>query len=492
MARSSRHSRETRKPDRTAFESQQGNVSNRDREALTPGDLHWWYGDQPRQRTTMAMLMLLDRRPDPKRLRAALLYAVDAVPRLRQRIIDAPFDLAFPRWEADQTFDLAYHFHHYSLRADVRAGAGLNELFRAIGPIYERPFDRTRPLWELIAIDLPGNDAALFFRLHHSIADGVGANAILAALTDGTRRGERRPLLSERRPGTWPEPDFGGRLVGALRDRFSDELNRARGAAALVQDVLREPRRILDAGRAAGSLAQDLLRGGSSHLKSYGRARQLGGLAIPFSDLREARKRLNCRTIDLLLAGVAGAMGEWHRSAGYDDTSTLLTAVPINLRPRETQGLRSNVGNELTAMVMHLPIGERDPRRRLEGVRDLVAEKREHSEVGIFSAFAGALAGLPRSLHRTVSLASGGMLDLIVTNVPGIPSARFVAGAEIRSAYPIAPVMPHCPVSIALYGYRDHLYIGLDADATAMSLAPLCNMLQSALFELMNLPAVAS
>jgi len=28
--------------------------------------------------------------------------------------------------------------------------------------------------------------------------------------------------------------------------------------------------------------------------------------------------------------------------------------------------------------------------------------------------------------------------------------------------------VPHCPVSVALYGYLDQLFIGLDADATAM------------------------
>jgi diacylglycerol O-acyltransferase len=122
-------------------------MPSQDREVLTPADLNWWYGDQPRQRTTMALLMLLDRRPDPQRLRAAALHAVGSVPRLRQRIVDAPFQLALPRWESDPTFDLSYHLRHYSLRADVEAGGSLGELFRAIGPIYERPFDRTRPLW---------------------------------------------------------------------------------------------------------------------------------------------------------------------------------------------------------------------------------------------------------------------------------------------------------------------------------------------------------
>jgi WS/DGAT/MGAT family acyltransferase len=461
-------------------------MATEEREALTPGDLNWWYGDQPRARTTMALLMLLDRRTDPERLRAALLHGSEVVPRLRQRIVDAPLGLALPRWERDPTFDLSYHLRRYSLRADLGPGDGPGELFRAIGPIYERPFDRTRPLWELIELDLPDDRAGLFFRLHHSIADGVGGNAILAAITDATREGDPRPPVSEKPPGAWPEVDVGGRVAQTLRDGVADAQKRARGVGGLLLDVAREPRRIVEAGRAVGSMAQDVLRPrGITPLASYGRARRLGGLAIPLAPLRDARRRLDCRTIELLLTGVAGAMGEWHRRAGHDHARSMLTAVPINLRPPEARGLNSRVGNEVKAMLMHLPIGERDPLQRLEQVRALVAAKRDHPAVEALPAFANVLSVLPRPLHRAVSLAFGGMVDLIVTNVPGVPVTRFVAGAEIESAYPIAPVMPHCPLSIALYGYRDDLYVGVDADATAVDDADaICGLLERGLFEI--------
>lgn len=438
----------------------------------------------------MAMLMLLDRRPDSERLRAAMLHAADTVPRLRQRIVDAPFDLALPRWETDPTFDLSYHLRRYSLRGDVASGGTLNELFRALGPIYERPFDRTRPLWELIVLDLPDDKAGLFFRLHHSIADGVGANAILAAFTDATRDGDPRPPVTEKPPGTWPELALRGRLVRTLSDGVSDQISRARGIGGLLLDVTREPRRVLDAGRAAGSLAQDMLRArDATPLKSYGRARRLGGVAIPFGPLREARARLGCRTVELFLTGIAGAMGEWHREAGHADSSFLFTAVPVNLRAPEDQGLNSRVGNDVAAMLMHLPIGEPEPRRRLSLVHELCARKREHPAVGALPAFANVLSFLPRPLHKIASLATGGLVDLIVTNVPGIPFARFVAGAEIEGAYPIAPVMPHCPLSIALYGYRDQLYIGIDADGTAVTdVEAVCGMIERSLAEVAALP----
>ena len=92
-------------------------------EPLSGEDLGFWWGDQPKQRTTMAMLLLLDRRPHTDRLRAAVARAVEAVPRLRQRVVDAPLDLAKPRWEDDPTFDLDFHVRLYALaRADGRQG----------------------------------------------------------------------------------------------------------------------------------------------------------------------------------------------------------------------------------------------------------------------------------------------------------------------------------------------------------------------------------
>ena len=78
------------------------------------------------------------------------------------------------------------------------------------------------------------------------------------------------------------------------------------------------------------------------------------------------------------------------------------------------------------------------------------------------------MATLPRLLYRRVAYQAASEVDLIVTNVPGVMTPRFIAGAEIAAAYPFAPVSPHCPVSIALYGYHGSLYVGLDADATAM------------------------
>jgi diacylglycerol O-acyltransferase len=432
---------------------------------LTPEDLAFWYADQPRQRTTMAMLMLLDRRPDAERLRAAVARAVEAVPRLR--VVDAPFDIALPRWEDDPTFDLDFHVRRYRLPADVRQRDALEGLFHTVGPIYERPFDRTRPLWELIELESPGGHAAVFFRLHHAVADGVGGNTILAALTDGEREGTLPPA-PHKAPGAWPEPEGWSRLLGAVGRRLGEDAQRGRALAGLAWDTLRDPRRLWDAGRIAGSFVQDSSYRSRSNLRDFGRSRHLSGLELDFEPLRDAKRRLGGRMVDVLLTGVAGAMGEWHRAQGHGGVEELLTLVPINLRPLEEQNERAGLGNRASAIIVRLPIREEDPRRRFRQIRERVEARKRHPATRAAPALADALATLPRWLYRALAYRSSNAIELIVTNVPGIPVARYLAGAEILAGYPFAPVAPHCPVSVALYGYRGRLGIGLDADPTAM------------------------
>jgi WS/DGAT/MGAT family acyltransferase len=454
---------------------------------LSPEDLGFWYADQPRQRTTMAMLLLLDRRPDPERLRAAAARLVETVPRARQRVVDAPFDLALPRWEEDPTLDLDFHVRRYALAAEPGAPGDLEGLFHTLGPIYERPFDRTRPLWEMIEIDRPGPGASAFFRLHHAVADGVGGNLILAALTDAVREGEPLPPPPHKPPGAWPEPRFGAALARAVRDRIAQDAGRARAVAGALLHAARDPFALSRAGRIVGALASDLGQRSESPLRAFGRARRLSGLALEFEPLREARHALGGQTIDLMLAAVAGAVGAWHRAHGYREVSELGTLVPINLRPRAEQGLAAGVGNRATGIVVRLPIAIRDPVRRFREIHRRVEARKNHPAAEYFPLVASALAALPRPLYRAVAYRSSQQLDLIVTNVPGVPTPRYLAGAEITAAYPFAPVAPHCPISVALYGYRGRLYVGLDADATSFpDLDDFRRMLEDAFAELIE------
>jgi len=448
--------------------SEQG--TSRQSEALSGEDLGFWWGDQPRQRTAMAMLLLLDRRPHSDRLRAAVARAVEAVPRLRQRVVDAPLDLAKPRWEDDPTFDLDFHVRRYALsHADgAPQHATLRDLFQTIGPIYERPFDRTRPLWELIEFDGPGKGAAIFFRLHHGVADGVGGNAILAALTDGSRDDAPAPQAEPVALGAWQEPGFAARLTAAVGHRLEEGFERAAAVLRLGWTAVTEPSSWLHAARVVGAVVSDWSQQADSPLQEFGRARHLCGFDLPFAPLRQAKTALGGQMIDLMLAAAAGALGSWHRDHGLEGATDVLTLVPINLRPWAEQGIAAATGNRATGVMVKLPLGIRDPLERFREIHARMVERKASPALDLLPSFAEALAVLPRPLVRALSLVGSQGVHLIVTNVPGIMQPRYLAGARITAGYPFAPLAPQCPVSIALYGYDGRLWIGIDADGTAM------------------------
>jgi hypothetical protein len=111
---------------------------------------------------------------------------------------------------------------------------------------------------------------------------------------------------------------------------------------------------------------------------------------------------------------------------------------------------------------MHHPVPTfREIHRRVEAAKADPA-------TGATPILAELLSVLGRQVITWMGEVTFGAVDFIVTNVPGILATRFLAGAEITAAYPFAPVALQSPASVALYGYRDRLFIGIDADETVM------------------------
>jgi diacylglycerol O-acyltransferase len=435
---------------------------------LSGEDLNFWWLDSPMQPTTMAMLMLLDRSPDAKRVRLAFERAFDAVPRLTQRVAEAPLDITLPHWEHDPTFDPDYHVRRHRLSGT----ADMTELFKEIAPAYESPFDRSRPLWETRIYDgLDGDRAAVFFKLHHAFADGVGGNAIFAAITDWQRQSENSPPQHpRRRKGEWgDQPGLARRLLEAVEDRLALDLERARSAAHAIADTIEHPSKLSQVGGAVRSLVQTMTFDSHSPLKAEaGRARRLSGLSLPFAEVVALKQALGGCMIDVILTIMARAIGKWHRQHHILAVEELMTLVPVNLRRREEWNGNLEIGNASTGIMLPLPIRKRGILALHREIAQRMAQKKSDPASQAVPVVADLLSVLPRQVVTWMSENTFGAVDFIVTNVPGIPVTRYFAGAEIVATYPFAPVAMKSPVSVALYGYREHLYIGLTSDETTM------------------------
>ncbi len=421
------------------------------------------------QPTTMAMLLVLDRTPDEWLLRKAFERAIATVPRLTQRVANAPFTITLPHWEPDPTFDLDYHLRRHALPR----GHDLDELFREIAPVYEAPFDRSRPLWEARVYEgLADGQAALFFKLHHAVADGVGANAIFAAMTDASRddaaRVEVPPLPTA--AAAWAcERGVVARVAAAVRDRIELDVTRAGSVATTMVDAFLHPTQLARALEIVRSITDTLAFDSGSPLRAAtGRKRRMTGLALPFAEVRRVKRALGGSMIDLILATMALAMGRWYAAHGLGDVAELMTLVPVNLRPVEQWGDGGGLGNRATGILVPLPIRIADVRETYEVIRSRMAAKKADPASRATPAIAEILSVLPRGLVTWMVEATFSVVDFIVTNVPGVLVPRYMAGAEIVAAYPFAPVARHSPLSVALYGYRDTLFVGLDADEATM------------------------
>jgi hypothetical protein len=189
---------------------------------------------------------------------------------------------------------------------------------------------------------------------------------------------------------------------------------------------------------------------------------------LPFEDVRRIRHALHGTMIDVILSIMALAMGKWHRAQGMSEVTELMTLVPVNLRSPEQWTQKADVGNVATGILVPLPIAIEGPLSTFHEVRRRMEEGKADPAAGATPVLTEMLAVLGRQLVTWMGEVTFGAVDFIVTNVPGILATRYLAGAEILAAYPFAPVALRSPASIALYGYRDRLFIGIDADETVM------------------------
>ena len=134
--------------------------------------LMWNIDKDPWLNPSGCSLLILDGPIDVDHFRSHVAQAVAEVPRLRERVVATLGRLSPPEWRPDPEFDLNYHIRHV-----VLAPPGtMRDLLDLVSNLYQDPYDRTRPLWAFHVIDgLEGGRSALLWKLHHALADGLGA-----------------------------------------------------------------------------------------------------------------------------------------------------------------------------------------------------------------------------------------------------------------------------------------------------------------------------
>jgi hypothetical protein len=137
--------------------------------------------------------------------------------------------------------------------------------------------------------------------------------------------------------------------------------------------------------------------------------------------------------------------------------------VPVSLHRPDRMDLS---GNEVSLMIVRLPIDRMEPRERLEFI---VRHSREAKLAGQSNAFAlgerfadWTLAPLiPWAVQLVMTMRP---YNIIVTNIPGPSVPFFLGDARLVGVYPLVPLYGNQALAVALVSYDGSLYWGLNAD----------------------------
>lgn len=383
---------------------------------------------------------------------------LDLLPRLRQVVRDVPWALARPVWVDDGSFDVANHVRVVRLptRSDERRLAELaSESSMTL-------LDRARPLWELVFVEgLADGSVGLIEKVHHALVDGVAGVNVTAALAD-TEPDAAPEVIADWSP-TRPPNDL--RLVAdAARDALAEPVElvrRAVGAARHPRQTTRDANDLVDGLRTLTARFAP----STSLNRSVGDRRRLATTTLPLDTVKQIAHAHGTKVNSVVLALVSGGLRALLLARG-EPAVDLLALVPRSVR---TGGDAIALTNRISAFIAPLPVGEPDPRRRVDLLRDTMLDLREHHESEAVESLVKMSDHLPHVVFADVArlVHQQRFVNVVVTNVPGPSVPLYVLGGRLVDLVPVVPLGGNTTVGVAVLSYVDQVTIAVHADADA-------------------------
>jgi diacylglycerol O-acyltransferase / wax synthase len=385
----------------------------------------------------------------------AAIAADEVAPLFQKRARRSIASLGQWGWEPDGAFDLEHHVRRNAL---PRPGRVL-ELLALCSRLHSTLLDRHRPLWEIHLIEgLDDGRYAVYFKVHHSLVDGVSALRMLARTF--TEDPDRRDM-----PAPWapidPEP----------RERHRDANEVSSSILHSALDVL---------GDAAGlmpALARTVNRGLSeqSGPLSFSApktmfnvpitgARRFAAQSWPMERVRQVGKAGEATVNDVVLAMCSGALRGYMQSLDALPETPLIAMVPVSLHS-DGPGSADGGGNAIGAVMCNLGTHLDDPAARLRSVHESMIEGKE-SLRGMSQLQILAMSAIGMSpLVAWPLLRLNGVLrppfNLVISNVPGPRKPMYWNGARLDGLYPLSIPLDGQALNITCTSYSDEIAFGL-------------------------------
>lgn len=384
------------------------------------------------------------------------------VPRLRQKLAWVK-GFHQPVWVDDADFNLRFHLRHTALPppSDIR------QLKRLAGRIMSQELDRGKPLWEHWFVDrVDGDRFALISKVHHCLADGMAGLAIIGTLVRPDPAPDFEPLDAEEWTAR-PAPGDLELVADEVRHRMMGPtrflLDQARGSSGGGEGSMPSPAELR-------TLMRSTFGAGTPTPLNVpvGPHRRFDWVALPFEDVHDIAGVAGAKVNDVVLAITAGALRAFLGSRNEQvDGMELRAMVPVNVRSRAAG---SDLGNQVSNLIVPLPIGEADPWTRLELISTVTQKMKKSNPTVGFDAFGQLVDLLPSPLLAPV-LRRGSQstpANLAVSNLVGPASPVYLLGARQLAMYPVLPLIGNQALGICLMSYDGNLCWGFNADWDAV------------------------
>ena len=407
-------------------------------------------------------------------LLAAVEQRLPQIPRYRQKVREVRFGMARPVWLDDPDFDITYHVR----RSALPSPGSDEQLHELVARLAARPLDKSRPLWEMYLVEgLDKNRVALYTKSHQALINGMTALEIGHVIADRQRRPPPFPediWVPERDPGSTRL------LLGAVGDWVVGPGAQMQAVGSAIAGLATNSGQFVDTARRFFDIARTMARGTapSSPLNAtVSRNRRFTVARRSLEDYRTVRARYDCDVHDVVLAVIAGALGNWLMSRGeaVPQSATVRAMAPLSVYA-DDQLDSSGPGqaiSQVTPFLVDLPVGERNAVVRLSQIAH-ATESNPTAASLVDARTIVTLSGFaPPTLHamgiRVATSFSARVFNLLITNAPGAQSQIHIAGTKLLETYSVPPLLHNQALAISVTSYNGMLYFGINADRDAMS-----------------------
>jgi diacylglycerol O-acyltransferase len=183
---------------------------------------------------------------------------------------------------------------------------------------------------------------------------------------------------------------------------------------------------------------------------------------LPLADVKAVARAHKVTVNDVLVTCVAGTLHTYLERHGSRCASANFM-IPVNLKALD-ESLPAELGNNFALVQLELPTNQADPLAVLDVVRRRMGRIKDGHEAALAFITQQVISGLNTTLYRAsvdllASRAAG-----VLTNVPGPPTAVYLAGEKVDGMVGWAPLSGNLPMSFTINSYDGKVFVGIACD----------------------------